>query len=32
MTRTRKQLIMMGNAALLKRDKNFSALIARYSI
>jgi superfamily I DNA and/or RNA helicase len=32
MTRARKQLIMTGNAALLKRNKIFSALIARYSV
>jgi hypothetical protein len=32
MTRARKQLIMTGNTALLKRNKIFSALIARYSI
>jgi superfamily I DNA and/or RNA helicase len=32
MTRARKQLIMTGNAALLKRNKIFSELIARYSI
>ena len=32
LTRARKQLIMMGNAALLKQNKIFSVLIARYSI
>lgn len=32
MTRARKQLIMTGNAALLQRNKIFSALIARYSV
>ena len=32
MTRARKQLIMTGNTALLKRNKIFSALIARYSV
>jgi superfamily I DNA and/or RNA helicase len=32
MTRARKQLIMTGNAALLKRNNIFSALIARYSV
>ncbi len=31
MTRARKQLIMTGNVPLLKRNKIFSALIARYS-
>lgn len=32
LTRARKQLILMGNAALLKQNKIFSVLIARYSI
>lgn len=32
LTRARKQLIMIGNAALLKQNKIFSVLIARYSI
>lgn len=32
MTRARKQLILTGNAALLKQNKIFSVLIARYSI
>ena len=32
LTRARKQLILTGNAALLKQNKIFSVLIARYSI
>ena len=32
MTRARKQLIMTGNADLLRRNAIFSALIARYSV
>jgi superfamily I DNA and/or RNA helicase len=32
MTRARKQLIMTGNAPLLRKNAIFSALIARYSI
>ena len=32
MTRARKQLIMIGNAPLLRQNAIFSDLIARYSI
>jgi superfamily I DNA and/or RNA helicase len=32
MTRARKQLIMTGNAGLLRKNEIFSELIARYSI